>query len=241
MILLSPFSSIQTMSERKKATRDVDENTPLIQDSRQSVADPIPDEPRVDVEDKKGKPAERTVTCRICQEPISIERKLLHNVVRCKHCNEVTPIRQAPPGKKYVRCPCNCLLICKQSSNRIACPRPDCNRVIMLNTMSSGTAVRAPPGTARVSCIHCKEIFMYNTLSKTLARCPHCRKVSSTSQRAAWIRALILLLLGLLFLISGFGLAAGTWTTVVDHPILYFAWAVMFALSLLFVFRDLLI
>ncbi|KRY93075.1 Huntingtin-interacting protein 1 [Trichinella pseudospiralis] len=219
------FLKIRTMSERKRATRDVDENTPLIQDSRQSVADPIPDEPRVDVEDKKGKPAERTVTCRICQEPISIERKLLHNVVRCKHCNEVTPIRQAPPGKKYVRCPCNCLLICKQSSNRIACPRPDCNRVIMLNTMSSGTAVRAPPGTARVSCIHCKEIFMYNTLSKTLARCPHCRKVSSTSQRAAWIRALILLLLGLLFLISGFGLAAGTWTTVVDHPILYFAWA----------------
>ncbi|KRZ46383.1 Huntingtin-interacting protein 1 [Trichinella pseudospiralis] len=95
------FLKIRTMSERKKATRDVDENTPLIQDSRQSVADPIPDEPRVDVEDKKGKPAERTVTCRICQEPISIERKLLHNVVRCKHCNEVTPIRQAPPGKKY--------------------------------------------------------------------------------------------------------------------------------------------
>ncbi|KRX71566.1 Huntingtin-interacting protein 1 [Trichinella sp. T6] len=226
------------MSVRSWDTRDVDENTPLIQDSHESVADPVPDEPRADVEDKPEKPVQRTITCRICQEPISIERKLLHNVVRCKHCNEVTPIRQAPPGKKYVRCPCNCLLICKQSSNRIACPRPDCNRVIMLNTMSSGTAVRAPPGTARVSCIHCKEIFMYNTLSKTLARCPHCRKVSSTSQRAAWIRALILLLLGLLFLISGFGLAAGTWTTVVDHPILYLSWGVMFVLSLLFVFRG---
>ncbi|XP_003377589.1 putative O-sialoglycoprotein endopeptidase [Trichinella spiralis] len=178
------------MSVRSWDTRDVDENTPLIQDSHESVADPVPDEPRADVEDKPEKPVQRTITCRICQEPISIERKLLHNVVRCKHCNEVTVISECLVVVVVV------LTVFYSQSDKHLLERSMCD-------------VRA----------------IYNTLSKTLARCPHCRKVSSTSQRAAWIRALILLLLGLLFLISGFGLAAGTWTTVVDHPILYLSWA----------------
>lgn len=35
------------------------------------------------------------------------------------------PIKNPPTGKKYVRCPCNCLLICKDTSRRIGCPRPN--------------------------------------------------------------------------------------------------------------------
>jgi hypothetical protein len=44
-----------------------------------------------------------TVPCRVCDSEISIEGKNNSHVVRCTECNEVTPIRAAPPGKKYVR------------------------------------------------------------------------------------------------------------------------------------------
>lgn len=132
------------------------------------------------------------VTCRVCQAMIDISGKRDQHVVKCCQCNEATvcsniviiqicsciilmicvalilfllqPIRNAPPGKKYVRCPCNCLLICKSSSQRIACPRPNCKRIINLAPSPITPPVLSMPGMCRVGCAHCHDTFLVSML-----------------------------------------------------------------------------
>lgn len=150
------------------------------------------------------------VTCRVCQALIDISWKKEQHVVKCSQCHEATPIRNAPPGKKYVRCPCNCLLICKSSSQRVACPRPNCKRIINLAPSPVTPPLLSMPGMCRVTCGHCHDTFLFDTLKNNLARCPHCRKVSSVGADFCRKRRNLLFLGGLIFLAIGLGVTYGT-------------------------------
>lgn len=49
------------------------------------------------------------------------------------------PVRPPPPGKKYIRCKCNCLMICKAEARRVMCPREYwyVNRLAVMETVVS--------------------------------------------------------------------------------------------------------
>ncbi|XP_055357708.1 type I phosphatidylinositol 4,5-bisphosphate 4-phosphatase-B-like isoform X2 [Paramacrobiotus metropolitanus] len=139
------------------------------------------------MEEEEEETTQWAVTCRVCNNEIIIEKEEGF-VVKCGVCNEATPIRNAPVGEKYVRCPCHCLLICKDSSERIACPRQNCKRIITITAAVDGTGPlsqsfaasnNTTPGTCHVVCVHCGQDFLFNILHKSLAKCPHCNKISA--------------------------------------------------------------
>lgn len=169
------------------------------------------------------------VTCRVCQGMIDISGKREQHVVKCPSCSEATPIRNAPPGRKYVRCPCNCLLICKNTSVRIACPRPNCKRVISLAPSGPPQApIPNVPGMCRVVCAHCHDNFLFNMRNNALARCPHCRKVSSVGGDFSRNRGLLFSLLGILTMVIAIGVTAGTASSASDKPGLYVVYIGLF-------------
>lgn len=186
------------------------------------------------------------IPCRVCGEVLDIRDPSEPHVIKCNQCKEATPVRSAPPGKKYVRCSCNCLLICRTSSQRIACPRANCKRVIILPGAQGPGAQRGPrvgsapptvPGMCRVTCCYCRDSFLFNSLNNALARCPHCRKVSSVGRRYARARGTGFLVTSLIVLLIGIGVTAGTFHYSHLHQGMYILYVGAFLCALLLFLR----
>ncbi|XP_023230848.1 type 2 phosphatidylinositol 4,5-bisphosphate 4-phosphatase-like isoform X2 [Centruroides sculpturatus] len=86
---------------------------------------------------------------------------------------------------------------------------------------------------ARVSCGHCENMFLFNTLNNALARCPHCRKLSTVGVNFARCRVLIYVALSLICLVVAIvvtvttkygGKYAGAWIAL--YAACYVAFAV---------------
>ncbi|CAL8081722.1 unnamed protein product [Calicophoron daubneyi] len=143
------------------------------------------------VEPNLGDP-QATINCQVCNHVISLDGREKQMVVKCPSCGEATPIKGPPAGKQYVRCPCNCLLICNATTTRVGCPRPECQKVIVLsegdNEFASGHSPSnlVPRGSAnpysfgntfgapqnlRVACGNCNSPFsVANTQSQASGR-----------------------------------------------------------------------
>jgi len=222
----------------------VEEKAPLLAETRR---DPPPPYATV-VASATG----NEVACNVCNSRIDISNKREQHVVKCENCNEATPIREAPSGKKYVRCPCNCLLICKSSALRIACPRQNCKRIISLTespeTPGQPRTGRAPgfaplpsstPGMCRVTCGHCDDSFMFNTLSNQLARCPFCRKLSTVGPEFARTRGIVFLILFTIILLGGIGCVLGTKGYLPNKQGLIGLYVAIFLVDVIFLWRAL--
>ena len=62
--------------------------------------------------------------CRLSQQNGCLSVSLIL-ILLSLSLSPVQPIADPPPSKKYVRCPCNCLLTCSSTASRVICPRPN--------------------------------------------------------------------------------------------------------------------
>lgn len=142
------------------------------------------------------------VQCRVCQHIINVQHGTTARVVKCSNCQEATPITDPPPGKKYVRCPCNCLLTCTSTASRVICPRPNCKRTIGVGSTDTLTPVSG--SRIRVICGRCNRSILWPP-NENVARCPHCRCRSYLRRDWMMRRAVISAVLGFILLAIGIG------------------------------------
>lgn len=153
------------------------------------------------------------VQCRVCQGIIHVASNNQSRVIKCTSCNEATPIAAPPPGKKYVRCPCNCLLTCSENASRVVCPRVNCKRTIGVGTIS----VRPiSVDRIRVVCGRCHKVILWPS-DASVAKCPHCRTKSYLYAKWMRYRAIFCLTVGLCFIALAILLFGSTFSWAKTH------------------------
>lgn len=91
----------------------------------------------------------------------------------------------------------------------------------------------------RVTCGHCHDSFLFNTLSNQLARCPFCRKLSSVGREFARTRGIAFAIIFLILLAFGIGCVFGTKSQLNEYRGLYALYTVLFLADGLLLFRSL--
>ncbi|CAG5100444.1 Oidioi.mRNA.OKI2018_I69.XSR.g17000.t1.cds [Oikopleura dioica] len=137
------------------------------------------------------------IECKVCHDTIDCTGKLHQHVMRCNTCNEATPLKQAPPGKKYIRCNCNCLLVCTESAAQVVCPR--CRRHISLRRAVMPTA----PRSALLRCPQCRTEFMAPYPLQGIMHCPSCDEKLHLNKKDHAQKIFIAFWLFLAFLTAG--------------------------------------
>ncbi|XP_069601613.1 type II phosphatidylinositol 4,5-bisphosphate 4-phosphatase-like [Ranitomeya imitator] len=158
--------------------------------------------------------------CRLCQSLINLDGKLHLHVVKGTVCNEATPIKTPPSGKKYVQCLCNCLLICKDT-------------LLIPEEQLAQPALPVQPEGTRVICGHCGNTFLWMDLKfNTLAKCPHCKRISSVGSALPRRRCCAYITMGMICIFIGVGLTIGTQDFARLFHATYVSWAVAYLLGL---------
>lgn len=153
----------------------MDEQTPLLSAGNTNpVSRPFVEHTVPTVSD-----SDATINCQVCNHVVFLGNREKQMVIRCSNCHEATPVQGPPAGKQYVRCPCNCLLICNANTTKVGCPRPECQKVIVLSEgdadygshsdnaansraapgSHSGTRNFGAPQSLRVNCGNCNSPF----------------------------------------------------------------------------------
>lgn len=182
--------------------------------------------------------ASLSINCKVCQNIVSIVGKEHQRVIKCPVCNEASPIKPPAPGKKYVRCPCNGLLICRAPATKVACPRQNCKRILTLGLQGTITsAVVRPANTNRVQCAYCADTFLFAVTTTCLVRCSTCRRISTVDPSWTRTRCIVYVILGLVFLGAGVGVTVGTYEMARSAGGIYTVWIGAFIIGVVFLIR----
>lgn len=131
------------------------------------------------------------ITCQICQTTISI-KSLRGRVVKCPRCQEGNPIKEPPPGKKYIRCACNCLLVCNATARAVICPRQGCHHRTQLVSPLPKPQLLKEDQEPTISCPACfANIKVSAIANKQYVPCIRCKVRITTLSKSE--RSLLLL------------------------------------------------
>jgi len=95
------------------------------------------------------------------------------------------------------------------------------------------------PGMCRVTCGHCFDSFLFDTLRNRLARCPFCRQLSSVGPEFARGRGIVHMILFLMILGAALGTTFGTRQYLHDYKGLIALDVILFIVSAIFLLRSL--